>query len=64
MKNKGKDKKKMSKKAEIMSLLSDEILKRYFYRECLYDYQVVNNLEIKAAMDVLNDEKEYKRILK
>lgn len=62
--DKAKDKKIVDKKAEIMSLLSDEILKRYFYRDGLYDYQVLNNLEIKAAMDVLNNEKKYKRILK
>ena len=59
-----KDKKIVNKKAEIMSLMSDEILKRYFYKEGLYDYQVVNNPEIRAAIDVLNDEKKYKKILK
>ncbi|MBZ0328570.1 MAG: S41 family peptidase [Altibacter sp.] len=59
-----KDKAVVSKKAEIMSLLSDEILKRYFYREGLYDYQVVHNPEILEAVSVLNDESRYKRILK
>lgn len=62
--DKAKDNKIVDKKAEIMSLMSDEILKRYFYKEGLYDYQVVNNPEIRAAIDVLNDEKKYKRILK
>ncbi len=62
--DKAKDKKIEDKKAEIMSLMSDEILKRYFYKEGLYDYQVVNNPEIRAAIDVLNDEKKYKKILK
>ena len=52
-----------SKKAEIMSLLSDEILKRYFYRDGLYEYQVINNPEILEAIGVLNDEKKYSRIL-
>ncbi|MGK0385406.1 MAG: carboxyl-terminal processing protease [Patiriisocius sp.] len=59
-----KDQKIVDKKAEIISLLKDEILKQYFYRDGLYDYQVVNNPEIKTAMDVLNDEKRYKKILK
>jgi carboxyl-terminal processing protease len=48
--DKAKDKKIVDKKAEIMALLSDEILKRYFYKEGLYDYQVVNNPEIRAAI--------------
>lgn len=59
-----KEKDLVSKKAEIKSLLSDEILKRYFYIEGLYDYQVENNPEILAAVEILNDEKKYGRILK
>jgi carboxyl-terminal processing protease len=52
------------KKAEVMSLLSDEILKRYFYRDGLYNYQVKNNTEILEAIAVLNDMNRYARILK
>ncbi len=59
-----KEQKLVKKKAEIKSLLSDEILKRYFYKEGLYDHQVVNNPEILAAVDVLNDDRKYNRILK
>jgi carboxyl-terminal processing protease len=59
-----KEKDLVSKKAEIMSLLSDEILKRYFYRSGLYDYQVQNNSEILEAISVLNDTKRYQKILK
>ncbi|MDX1461474.1 MAG: peptidase S41, partial [Marinirhabdus sp.] len=59
-----KDKKIIAKKAEIKSLLSDEILKRYFYKEGLYDYQVVNNPEILAGVDVLVNEGKYNKILK
>lgn len=59
-----KDKAVSSKKSEIMSLISDEILKRYFYREGLYDYQVIYNPEIREAISVLNDEKRYYGILK
>jgi len=59
-----KEKAIAAKKAEIKSLLSDEILKRYFYRNGLYNYQLENNPEILAAVDVLNDSKKYTKILK
>ena len=59
-----KDKALVNKKAEIMSLLSDEILKRYFYRDGLYNYQVKHNPEILEAIDVLKDSNRYNRILK
>ena len=59
-----KDKAVVSKKAEIMSLLSDEILKRYFYRDGLYMYQIEHNPEILEAVSVLNDQKRYQKILK
>ncbi|WP_374959309.1 S41 family peptidase [Gilvibacter sp.] len=52
------------KKVEIKSLLEQEILKRYFYREGLYEYQVVNNPEILEALAVLNDPQRYAKILK
>ena len=54
----------VAKKVEIKSLLTDEILKRYFYKEGLYDYQVNHNPEILEAVSVLNDANKYKRILK
>ena len=62
--DKAKEQQVIEKKAEIKSLLSDEILKRYFYREGLYDYQVVNNPEILTAIEVLNDTNRYTKILK
>lgn len=58
-----KEKQLYNKKVEIVSLLSDEILKRYFYRDGLYSYQVKNNPEILEAVGVLNDQKKYNRIL-
>lgn len=58
-----KEKKLVAKKAEIKSLLTDEILKRYFYKEGLFDYQVVNNPEILAGIDVLTNTGKYHRIL-
>ncbi len=61
--DKAKQKELVSKKAEIMSLLSDEILKRYFYREGLYEYQVKNNPEILEAISVLQSPSKYDKIL-
>lgn len=54
----------IEKKLEIKSLLTNEILKRYFYAEGLYDYQVQNNPEILEAVAVLKDENRYNSILK
>lgn len=59
-----KERKVTKRKAEIKSLLSDEILKRYFYAEGLYDYQLEHNPEILKAIEILNDTKKYNRILK
>ena len=59
-----KDKAIVDKKVEVISLLTDEILKRYFYREGLYNYQIENNPEILEAVSVLNDEARYRKILK
>ncbi|MGY5845975.1 S41 family peptidase [Salegentibacter sp. HM20] len=52
------------KKPEITSLLTDEIIKRYFYKEGLYEYYVQHNPEIKEAQKVLNDATRYSTILK
>ncbi len=62
--DRAKEKDLVSKQAEIRSLLSDEILKRYFYKQGLYDYQVEHNPEILKAVSILNDIKKYDRILK
>ncbi|WP_162126849.1 S41 family peptidase [Flavobacterium phycosphaerae] len=51
-------------KAEIKNLLLDEIIKRYQYKEGLYQYYIKNNFEIKKAVEVLNDKAEYNKILK
>ncbi len=48
---------------EIETLLIDEIVKRYFYRDGLYDYQVKNNTEIKEAIAVLENEDRYSKLL-
>lgn len=59
-----KDKAIKDKKIEIESLLVAEIMKRYFYREGLYNYQIENNPEILEGIAVLNNEGRYKKILK
>ncbi|MCM8569660.1 S41 family peptidase [Gramella jeungdoensis] len=53
-----------SKKPEIVSLLTDEIIKRYFYKEGLYEYYTENNPEISKAQEILNNPSEYSKILK
>lgn len=50
-------------KEEIQTQLIDEIVKRYFYRDGLYTYQIQNNKEISEAMAVLSDAKRYSKIL-
>lgn len=61
--NKAKKRDIKDKQAEIQSLLSDEIVKRYFYRDGLYEYQIENNPEIREAIDVLSDTSRYNKIL-
>lgn len=51
-------------RTEIMSILSDEIIKRYFYKEGLYNYYVNNNPEIQKARSVLENSEEYEGILR
>ena len=51
------------RKSEIISILSDEIIKRYFYKEGLYEYYVENNPEIQKARSILNDPAAYNKIL-
>lgn len=51
-------------KNEIKRLLIDELVVRYQYREGLYNYYLKTNTEIKKAVEVLNDQALYSRILK
>jgi len=51
------------KKNEIKNALVDEIVKRYFYREGLYEYHILNNDEIAEAIAVLQDSNRYTDIL-
>ena len=52
------------KKHEIVSILTDEIIKRYFYKEGLYEYYVENNPEILEAKSILNNSQRYSEILR
>jgi carboxyl-terminal processing protease len=49
---------------EIKNLILDEIIKRYQYKEGLYQYYIKNNLEVKKAVSILNNTAEYNKILK
>ncbi|WP_103069093.1 S41 family peptidase [Aquimarina sediminis] len=51
-------------KNEIVNLLTDEIIKRYFYREGLYNYYVTHNPEVTKSQEILNDSKKYQNMLK
>jgi len=50
-------------KTEILALLSDEIIKQYFYREGLYTYYKATNPEIQKAKEILNSTSNYKGYL-
>lgn len=50
-------------KSQIEVELENEILKRYFYREGLYEYQLTHDEAIKKANEILANKSEYDRIL-
>lgn len=50
-------------KEQLMSLLENEIVKRYFYREGLYQYYMIHNLEIKTAKEILGNSIKYQNFL-
>ncbi len=49
---------------ELQKNLEDEILKRYFYREGLYDYYLTHDDAILTATELLSNDTKYKGILK
>ena len=49
---------------EIQSKLKGEIIKRYFYREGLYEYYLKNDEAILSATSLLKDDVQYRGILK
>jgi len=50
--------------SEIQKQLEDEIIKRYFYREGLYDYYLLNDSAIVTANTLLKDRSKYDDLLK
>ena len=51
-------------KEEIVELLEDEIVKRYFYESGAIAYSILKDDQIKKAVEVLNDKELYESILK
>ena len=50
-------------KSQLTSLLENEIIKRYFYREGLHEYYLAHNKEVKKAVEVLSDANTYRSYL-
>ncbi|HEX9825102.1 MAG TPA: S41 family peptidase [Flavobacteriaceae bacterium] len=50
-------------KTQLVSLLSDEIIKRYFYREGLYEYYIAHNPEIQKGVEILKSPIKYSGFL-
>jgi len=53
-----------SNKQEIIERLTEEIVKRYYYREGVYQQKLAFDTVIVQATDVLNNSKQYKKLLK
>lgn len=53
-----------TQKQEIKELLKDELIKRYQYKEGLYQYYIQNNTEVKKAAQLLANTPEYNKILR
>lgn len=51
-------------KNEIKELLIDELIKRYQYKEGLYQYYIQHNSEVKKATELLANSNEYNKIIK
>ena len=54
----------LTHKKEILNLLYDELIIRFQYRDGLYLNYTQNNTVINKAKSILNNETEYKTILK
>ncbi len=50
-------------KEQLSSLLENEIIKRYFYREGLHEYYLAHNTEIKTAAEILSNINKYNSYL-
>ena len=47
----------------LLEKIQDEILQQYFYKKGVYQYHLKNDATIKQAVDILNDESRYNKIL-
>ena len=61
--NKGKVEALDTYRTEINKKLTDELVKRYFYRRGLYDYSVTHDEAILTAVSLLKDDSKYNGIL-
>ena len=59
LKNDGVD----NNRVQLTGLLENEIIKRYFYREGLYEYYLINNEEIQKASEILGNLNTYRNYL-
>lgn len=50
-------------KAEILDILSAEIIKRYYYQKGVIEYSLVNDIDLKTAVEILGNPEIYKRLL-
>ena len=50
-------------KKEVVKKLEDEIIKRYFYRDGLYDYNLQHDEAILTAAELLKNQQKYNAIL-
>ena len=53
-----------SNKDQILMLLENEIVKRYFYREGMYEYVLKNNDVVNKAKEILSEKQKYLSYLK
>lgn len=60
---KSEEKELTAHKQEIKQLLTDELIKRYQYKEGLYKYYTTSNPEIQKAAALLNNSAEYTKLL-
>ena len=58
-----KDKAIDDSQEQLKALLENEIIKRYFYRQGLYEYYLVNNVEVKTAAEILRSPNKYNSFL-
>jgi len=58
-----KDKAVNDNQEQLIALLENEIIKRYFYREGMYEYFLLNNVEVKKAVEILGNFNKYSSLL-